>query len=49
VYFNVNFNVFFKIIKVHLLVNELYMFPVLITAYLPPREAHQVKYLWQME
>ena len=24
-YFNVNFNVFFKLIKVHLLVNELYM------------------------
>jgi len=26
VYFNVNFNVFFKLIKVHLLVNELYIF-----------------------
>ena len=24
-YFNVNFNVFFKLIKVHLLVSELYM------------------------
>jgi len=24
VYFNVNFNVFFKLIKVHLLVSELY-------------------------
>ena len=26
VYFNVNFNVFFKIKKVHLLVSELYMY-----------------------
>jgi hypothetical protein len=26
VYFNVNFNVFFKLIKVHLLVSEFYMF-----------------------
>jgi len=25
VYFNVNFNVFFKLIKVHLLVSEIYM------------------------
>jgi len=25
VYFNVNFNVFFKLIKVHLLVSELYV------------------------
>ena len=25
-YFNVNFNVFFKLIKVHLLVSELYMY-----------------------
>ena len=25
-YFNVNFNVFFKLIKVHLLVSELYKF-----------------------
>ena len=25
-YFNVNFNVFFKLIKVHLLVNELYIY-----------------------
>jgi len=25
VYFNVNFNVFFKLIKVHLLVSELYI------------------------
>jgi len=25
VYFNVNFNVFFKLIKVHLFVSELYM------------------------
>jgi len=28
VYFNVNFNVFFKLIKVHLLVSELYMYLV---------------------
>jgi len=26
VYFNVNFNMFFKLIKVHLLVSELYMY-----------------------
>jgi len=26
VYFNVNFNVFFKLIKVHLLVSELYIY-----------------------
>jgi len=26
VYFNVNFNVFFKLIKVNLLVNELYIY-----------------------
>jgi len=26
VYFNVNFNVFFKLIKVHLLVSELYVY-----------------------
>jgi len=26
VYFNVNFNVFFKFIKVHLLVSELYIY-----------------------
>ena len=25
-YFNVNFNVFFKLIKVHLLVSELYIY-----------------------
>jgi len=26
VYFNINFNVFFKLINVHLLVSELYMY-----------------------
>ena len=29
-YFNVNFNVFFKLIKVHLLVSELYIYHTLI-------------------
>ena len=28
-YFNVNFNVFFKLIKVHLLMSELYIFQCL--------------------
>jgi len=28
VYFNVNFNVFFKLIKVHLLVSEFYIFAI---------------------
>ena len=31
-YFNVNFNVFFKLIKLHLLVSELYLFFVICCA-----------------
>ena len=33
-YFNVNFNVFFNLIKVHLLVSELYTHPVLFLSFL---------------
>ena len=34
VYFNVNFNVFFKLVKVHLLVSELYSYNSLHFIYL---------------
>ena len=32
-YFNVNFNVFFKLIKVHLLVSELYILHTYVNMY----------------
>ena len=38
VYFNINFNVFFKLIKVHLFVSELYMHPLFL-AQQPPQWA----------
>ena len=40
-YFNVNFNVFFKLIKLHLLVNELYM---IVNFYI-----HQIITTWNVK
>jgi hypothetical protein len=56
VYFNVNFNVFFNLIKVHLLVSELYIvwyylwlnFPLLIRRHTPPFIRNSVVPMWKV-
>ena len=46
VYFNVNFNVLFKLIKVHSLVSELYMNRRCLSPPLPPKNCLYFKFLW---